>query len=113
MYGPTTFTFTVPLAVTGTGPAQPSTAVAPGSVNVLPCTTVIGLFPFNVITGGVVSLGVNTQPLAGLQLSAVHRLPSSQLSAAWVQPVNGLQVSMVHGLVSAQLSGVPGWQTPP
>src|ERR1039457_1391985 len=43
---------TVPLVVTVSGePEQESTAVAPGSVNVLFCGTSIGLFPFIVMAG--------------------------------------------------------------
>ena len=79
------------------------------------------------------------QPVAGLQASFVHTLPSSQLGAApptqvpplhvslvvhalpslhgavllvYTQPVAGTQVSFVQGLLSLQVSGVPGWQIP-
>ena len=79
------------------------------------------------------------QPLAGLQLSLVHRLPSSQVCAApgtqtpalhasfWVhtlpslhaaalavatQPLAGLQLSVVHGLPSLQVTAVPDAQVP-
>jgi hypothetical protein len=81
------------------------------------------------------------QPVTGLQLFAVHGLPSLQLSGApavqvpdWhvssplqtvlsahdvpfgnglvVQPKTGSQPSVVHGLPSLQVSGVPGVQVP-
>jgi hypothetical protein len=80
-----------------------------------------------------------TQPVAGLQLSSVQGLPSSQPSAApawqlpppqvspivqalpssheavllvWTQPVAGLQLSSVHALSSLQLGAGPPWQLP-
>ena len=45
----------------------------------------------------------------------VQGLPSSQAAVLLVntQPVAGLQVSVVHTFVSAQTTGVPGWQLPP
>jgi hypothetical protein len=79
-------------------------------------------------------LFVNTQPVAGLQLSVVHRLlslhttaepplhapaehvspvvhalPSSQAFALFVktQPVAGLQLSVVHGLLSLHTTALP------
>src|SRR5439155_223789 len=81
-----------------------------------------------------------TQPVAGLQVSSVQTLPSSQLSAGpptqppllqvsfvvqafpslqgavlavWTQPVLGLQVSSVQTLPSSQLGARPLTQTPP
>jgi hypothetical protein len=50
-------------------------------------------------------IGVCTQPVAGLQLSVVHRLVSLQPDelSVWVQPVAGLQSSFVHALLSLQL----------
>src|SRR6185503_18552875 len=80
------------------------------------------------------------QPLAGTQLSVVHRLPSSQLAAvpgaqappahtsptvqalpslqdtvllACWQPLAGTQLSVVHRLPSSQFGAVPAWQVPP
>src|SRR5439155_1449397 len=80
-------------------------------------------------------LFVWTQPVAGLQLSSVQALPSSQLGArppthtppphaslmvqafpsshgavlfVWTHPVVGLQLSSVQGLPSLQFRGVPG-----
>src|SRR2546428_395262 len=80
------------------------------------------------------------QPVAGLQVSVVQRLWSSQLGAAppsqlppaqvslvvqafpslqeavllvWVQPVAGLQVSLVQTLPSSQLGAAPPTQLPP
>jgi hypothetical protein len=80
------------------------------------------------------------QPVAGLQASSVHTLPSSQFGAApptqtppehvspevqalpslhatvllvWVQPVDGLQPSSVQGLPSSQLGPAPPTQLPP
>ena len=84
-------------------------------------------------------LFVSKQPVAGLQVSSVQTLPSSQLSAGpptqppllqvslvvqafpslqgavlalWTQPVLGLQVSSVQTLPSSQLRAVPT-QRPP
>jgi hypothetical protein len=86
-------------------------------------------------------IGVFVQPLTGLQESAVHALPSSQLSAvpavhvplwqvsaplhtvpsahevplarlACRQPVTGSQLSVVHALLSLQLSAVPAVHAP-
>jgi hypothetical protein len=81
-----------------------------------------------------------SQPVAGLQLSSVHGLLSSQLGAAppthapseqaspvvqalpssqaavllsCTQPVAGLQLSSVHGLLSSQLGAEPPTQMPP
>src|SRR5438093_394905 len=80
------------------------------------------------------------QPVAGLQVSSVQTLPSSQLSAGpptqppllqvslvvqafpslqgavlalWTQPVLGLQVSSVQTLPSSQLGARPPTHTPP
>jgi len=85
-------------------------------------------------------LSVCVQPVAGLQLSVVHTLPSSQFRAApptqtpplqvslvvqalpslhdtvlfvCVQPVAGLQPSVVHTLPSSQFGAAPPTQTPP
>jgi len=85
-------------------------------------------------------LFVWTQPVAGLQVSSVQPLPSSQLIAGpptqppllqvslmvqafpslqgavlavWTQPVLGLQVSSVQTLPSSQLGARPLTQTPP
>jgi hypothetical protein len=84
-------------------------------------------------------LFVNTQPVAGLQLSlvqtllslqttgvpawqvpppqvspVVHAFPSSQAAAlfVWTQPVAGLHESSVHGLLSLQVTAAPAWQVP-
>jgi hypothetical protein len=45
----------------------------------------------------------------------VHALPSEQLPVLLVntQPVAGLQLSVVQGLLSSQTTGVPGWHVPP
>jgi len=85
-------------------------------------------------------LFVSKQPVAGLQVSSVQTLPSSQLSAGpptqppllqvslvvqafpslqgavlalWTQPVLGLQVSSVQTLPSSQLGARPPTHTPP
>src|SRR2546429_677009 len=85
-------------------------------------------------------LFVSKQPVAGLQVSSVQTLPSSQLSAGpptqppllqvslvvqafpslqgavlalWTQPVLGLQVSSVRTLPSSQLGARPPTHTPP
>ena len=52
---------TLPLTRTPTLPAQVSLAVAPGSLKLPWHSTVIGLAPFNVITGGIVSSTVTTE----------------------------------------------------
>jgi len=86
--------------------------------------------------------GTWTQPVSGLQESAVQTFPSSHASgipgvqapdwhvslplqtdasphdvpsgtAAFTQPVTALQLSFVHTLPSSQASGVPGTQAPP
>ena len=83
---------------------------------------------------------VNTHPVAGLQLSVVQRLASSQARAGppWqfpppqvslvvqafpsshesvlfvkTQPAAGVHVSVVHGLLSLQTRPAPGWHVPP
>jgi hypothetical protein len=85
-------------------------------------------------------LFVNTQPVAGLQLSVVHgllslhttavpalqtppphvspavqALPSLHAAVLFVktQPVAGLQLSVVHGLLSLHTTAVPGLHRPP
>ena len=85
-------------------------------------------------------LFVKTQPLAGSQLSSVHRLPSSQTKALpgthtellhkspvvqalpssqawtlarWLQPLAGSQASSVQMFLSSHAIGAPGWQVPP
>jgi hypothetical protein len=55
---------------------------------------------------------VNTQPLAGLQLSSVHGLLSLQTTGEVVQPVAGSQESTVQALPSSQSVGAPPWQAP-
>lgn len=81
---------------------------------------------------------VYTHPWPGLQLSVVHKLPSSQLLVlglqtpalhwspseqalpsshgsvllTWVHPVSCLQPSLVQGLLSLQFAGAPGVQFP-
>ncbi len=86
------------------------------------------------------ALWLYVQPVAGLQLSVVQTLPSSQSGGlepthcppahwscvvhrlpslhiavlfVWVHPVAGSQPSFVHGLPSSQSSAPPGWQEPP
>ena len=51
---------TAPVVVISTSSSPTSVAVAPGSVNVLPTSIVIGLSPFRVITGAVVSTTFTT-----------------------------------------------------
>ena len=51
---------TVPEVVISTLPSPTSVAVAPGSVKTLPTSIVIGLSPFRVITGAVVSTTFTT-----------------------------------------------------
>jgi hypothetical protein len=55
--------------------------------------------------------GVNTQPVIAEQLSVVHRLPSLQVMVVWVH-VPPLQLSVVHMSLSLQFIGAPGEQTP-
>ena len=55
VYTATTFTSTVPVTDTLTGPSTKSLAVAPWSLYSVPASCVIIALPFNVITGGVVS----------------------------------------------------------
>src|SRR5881397_1303803 len=50
--------------------------------------------------------GVNTHPVAGLQVSVVHALLSLQVMGVKTHPVAGLQVSVVHALLSLQVMGV-------
>src|SRR5206468_4837310 len=59
--------------------------------------------------------GVNTHPVAGLQVSVVHALLSLQVMGVKTHPVAALQVSVVHALLSLQVMGVKtqtvvGWQ---
>jgi hypothetical protein len=64
--------------------------------------------------GVVFGTGLLTHPVAGLQLSAVHGLLSSQVGGVpATHPVAGLQVSMpLQALPSLQLTAVPV-QIPP
>jgi hypothetical protein len=50
--------------------------------------------------------GVNTQPVVGLQMSAVQALLSLQAIGVNTHPVPGLQVSVVQRLLSLQIIGV-------
>jgi len=85
------------------------------------------------------ALALNTQPLAGLQLSLVQPLLSSQVTPlplhapplqvsplvqallsvqgalllANTQPLAGLQLSLVHTLLSLHGRGAPPWHCPP
>jgi sorbitol-specific phosphotransferase system component IIA len=85
-------------------------------------------------------LFVNTHPVAGLHVSVVHTLASSQTTALLAkqapppqvspavqafpssqaivlfvktQPAVGSHVSVVHTLASSQTTAVPAWQIPP
>src|SRR6266540_1692941 len=58
-------------------------------------------------------IAVWTQPLAALQVSVVQALLSSQLIAVKTQPANGSHVSVVQTLLSLQTLAAPGTQTPP
>src|SRR2546426_4054148 len=51
-------------------------------------------------------IGVNTHPVAGLQVSVVHAVLSLQVMGVKTHPVAGLQVSVVHALLSLQVMGV-------
>ncbi len=55
-------------------------------------------------------IGAAWQPVAGLQLSVVQAFPSLQVMAVFWQPSAALQLSDVQALPSSQLSGVPAWQ---
>ena len=88
----------------------------------------------------VLVFGVKVQPVAGLQESVVHGLPSEHgrvppavhaplmqmslnvhtlpsehaaLVFAWTQPLIGSQVSAVQGLLSSQVAAEPGTHAPP
>src|SRR2546428_10148826 len=117
----------------------PSSQLGAGPPRHLPpllLSLVVQAFPS--LQGAV--LFVWTQPVAGLQVSSVQPLPSSQLIAGpptqppllqvslvvqafpslqgavlavWTQPVLGLQVSSVQTLPSSQLGARPLTQTPP
>src|SRR5262249_18604895 len=126
---------------------QPSCASQRSSVHGFPSSQLTSgppmHWPFRqklVLVHALLSLQVSelllgcTQPMAGLQPSVVHELPSSQLMAGpawhvpppqasgavhalpssqgavltvWTQPVAGLQVSVVQMLPSSQLGAAP------
>ena len=77
MYAPTVDVSTVPLEVT----TDPSSAYAPASVYVLPSSTVAGLSPLIVITGGVVSGGAEYPDSPSKALTAAKAPTSTHNSA--------------------------------
>src|SRR5207247_8287072 len=50
-------------------------------------------------------IGVNTHPVAALQVSVVHALLSLHVIGVNTHPVAGSHVSVVHALLSSQLIG--------
>lgn len=57
--------------------------------------------------------GVTAQPVAGLQVSSVHELPSLHVIGVNVHPVPAVQVSVVQALLSLQTSAVPATHVVP
>src|SRR4029079_4663289 len=53
-----------------------------------------------------------TEPSGGVSGVIVHSPPQPGI-ASWTQPEAGLQLSVVHALPSSQLIALPLWQVPP